>query len=110
MPSRNDDLTPEEERYREKLETLSAERAAAVKREREITLEIATLAVDARRDQIRMRMLAQWIKVADKEGELRPVTRQAVDNMIAAHEGRDRQHRRPRPRRSSGGVNSAAFG
>lgn len=112
-----DEYTETEQRFRKLFDARVAERADAVRAELEATRNIAALCVDARREGVAMARLAEWVRVLDvKTDELRPVTRQAVDNLVAAYEGRTRQPRRRRGapetngRTPSGAINSAVFG
>lgn len=64
-------------------------RGQAVLAELDATEEITRLAAEARRKGALMSDLSQRVKVMDRrERVLRPVTRQAVDTLIAVHEGR----------------------
>lgn len=111
-------LTAVEARFRVLIAVEVEARAEAVKVERTRTTEIAELCVQAHSAGARMTKLAEFVRVLDKDGELQPVTRQAVDLMVAKHTGRERnpaphQRRVAEPEvnvRRPGGVNVAAFG
>lgn len=104
-----DDLTDVDVRFRRLLDEQVKVRAEAVRQEREATRAIASLCVDARREGVTMAHLAAWVKVLDpKTDELRSISRQAVDQLVAAHEGRDRAPRR-RGRARTGGIKMEAF-
>lgn len=110
-------LTAVEARFRTLIAVEVEERARAVKAERERTAAIAELCVQAHSAGARMTKLAEFVRVLNKEGELQPVTRQAVDIMLAKYTGRERnpaphqRHQEPESNgRRTGGVNLAAFG
>lgn len=71
------------------------ERIAHEKAARAATAEIAALCVEGRTADITMSRLAELVQVYDpKKDEVRSVTRQAVDQLVAAHEGRERAPRK----------------
>ncbi len=108
------ELTANEQRHKDRIDELVEARAQAVREQVRLTDEIADACIDARKDGTRMSDLAQWVKVFDlKKNELRSVSRQSVDQLVATHEGRER---RPRPRRQpepssngNGGVRLEIF-
>lgn len=109
-----DELTATEKRYKRLLDEQVKARAAATRAVDDHTREIAELCVQARGDGVTMALLASFVKVWDpkrgEEGELRSVSRQSVDQLVAAHEGRQRAPRkRPKRTQPAGGINAAAF-
>lgn len=93
------------------IEAQVQERADHVRAEQEATQEIARLCAEARRHGVAMARLAELVKVVDpKTGELRSVSRQAVDQLVAAHEQRPRAPRRAKKATSNGKINMAALG
>lgn len=84
-----------EAHFKERIADAVARRADAVRAEAEITNEIAALLVDARKANVPMRLLAEWVQVLNpKTGEMRSISRQAVDNMVSGYTGRPRAPRK----------------
>ena len=114
MAARTEQLTDEERRFQRLIAAEVRRRAQAAREEQEATRDIARLCVDARAAGVTMARLAEFVQVLDKDDEgegdlkLRPVTRQAVDQLVAHYENRER---RPRPKRkpatSSNGTTSS---
>lgn len=105
------ELNDVEVRFKRSIGEKVAARADAVKIERELTESIAQLCIEARREGVVMARLAEWVKVVDpKTGELRSISRQAVDQLVAAHEGRDRAPRKRGKAKTNGGIKMGAFG
>jgi hypothetical protein len=108
-------MTPDQLELLAELDDAVRRRAEAAKMIQETSGEIAQICVDARGKGIVMRVLAQHVQVYDqKAGQLRPVTRQSVDGMIAELEGRERAPRRrgaskPAANGNSGKINMDAF-
>lgn len=112
----SEELTPNEEEFRKKIDAIVEVRADLVRQEQETTRQIAMLAVEARAADITMEKISSWIKVLDpKTGELRSVSRQATDQLVAKHENRPRASRKKAPTRKrqsteiSSAVNLKAF-
>jgi hypothetical protein len=90
-------------------------RGDAERKEMEATERIAQLASEARRSGASMKLITKRIKRLDhSSGELKPVTRQAADTMIAVIEGRreprtTRASRRRREEVAAGHINHDAF-
>lgn len=109
-----DDLNEAERKFHALIAEQVAARAAAAREEQELTRNIAALCIEARHEGVIMARLAEWVKVVDpKTGALRSVTRQAVDQLVAAHEGRERAPRRKKPKaetNGAGAINMEAFG
>jgi hypothetical protein len=101
MPRRKKEATPQQtplERIRELIDEKVRLRGEARLAEHDLTREIVALAAEARKHEEPMAALAERMQVMDLETrELRPITRQAVDNAIAFHEGR----RTPKTTRAS---------
>lgn len=96
-----DELTTTELQFKEKIEELVRRRAEAAKLEKELTVEIAAVCVDARAQAVTMALLADWVKVYDPRRDgLRSVSRQSVDQLVAAFEGRERAPRKKPERKS----------
>ena len=99
-------LTDTERRFADAIGLASERRAQAARAEREATQDIAALCVEARAAGVTMARLAEFVQVLSKDDngdgppKLRPVTRQAVDQLVAAFENRPRVPRKPRRRRS----------
>lgn len=93
-------LTEDEARFERSIGEAVDRRAQAAREEREATREIAALCVEARAAGVPMARLAQFVQVLapDDDGEGRPklrsVTRQAVDQLVAHFEGRQRAPRK----------------
>lgn len=104
-------LNEDEKRFATALAAVNQRRAVAVQAELEARGEIAALCVEARRAGIEMHKLADWVRVLDpRTGEMRSVTRQAVDAMVAKHEGRVRDSSRSRHHQRRGGqINEEAL-
>lgn len=107
------------ERLLELLDEQVKQRGAAVLAVDDATTRIVELASEARRKGATMPELARRVKRMDtKERRLKPVTRQALDTMLAVYEKRreprtTRASRRARDTRTSsaaGRINLAAFG
>ena len=106
----------------EKIDEQVERRAQAVRDHEDATREIASFCVTARAAGVVMRVLAEHVKVWDSDKEqLRSVTRQSVDGMIAELEGRERTPRkraapkdRPRGQKAepqpAAKINRSAFG
>jgi hypothetical protein len=110
------ELTETEQRFKAQMDELVKQRAEAVRAQQGLTTDIAALCVEAREHNITMGMLASWVQVLDvKEDKLRPVSRQSVDQLVAAYEKRERAPRRTRAMRrrdsetNGGGPRMAAF-
>jgi prophage DNA circulation protein len=98
------------------LEEQVAKRLEALRAEVEAFDEIARLASELRKAGVEQSMLTQTIKRFDRSSrEIKSITRQALDEMVAKYEGRS-SSRTPRPSRRrrrgakpSGGVNLEAL-
>lgn len=100
------------ERLLELIDERVKARGEAVIAELDATEEITKLASEARRKGATMSELTQRVQRMDKhDRELRPVTRQAIDTMIAVHEKRRpaRTTRASRRRREAGKINVDAL-
>lgn len=105
------------ERILELIDEQVKARGEAALAELDATDRIAELTSEARRKGATMPQLAERVKRMDKnDRKLKPVTRQALDNMLAVHEGRReaRTTRASRRRRNAepaagGGVNLEAL-
>jgi hypothetical protein len=98
------ELTSAEKAFKQKIDAAVKRRADAVRAEREATRDIAAICVDAKAAGVQMAQLASWVKVLSKDDELKSVSRQAVDQMLAQHQGRPRAPRRkPSERRNGAG-------
>jgi hypothetical protein len=92
-----------------------ARRGKAVLEEVDASAEIARLASEARRQGAPMTQLAERVQRMDKkERELKPVTRQAIDVMLATYEERrpprtTRASRRRRDVEPAGQINADAL-
>src|SRR4051812_15067638 len=88
MPRKKKEVPPLE-RVLELIDEQVKARGAAVVAELDATDEITRLATEARRQGPSMSELTQRVRrMARKARKLAPVTRQAIDNMIAVHENR----------------------
>lgn len=103
------------ERILELLDEKVKARGAAVLAVEDTSAEIARLASEARRHGVTMPELTKHVQTMDKRTrKLRTVSRQQVDNMLAAHEQRrdprtTRASRRRRESTPAGSLNTAAF-
>jgi urease gamma subunit len=92
-----------------------AARGKAILAELDATAEITQLVSEARRKGVTMSELSQHVQRMDKrERKLKPVTRQALDTMIAVHEQRrpartTRTSRRARNSEPAGKINMDAL-
>jgi len=107
------DLEPD--KILELIDEQVAARGDAVLTVEDTTARIAELASEARRKGVTMPELTQRIKRMDKhDRKLVPVTRQAVDTMVAVHDKRreprtTRESRRRRDEKPSGKINVEAL-
>jgi hypothetical protein len=94
------ELTDVEQKHKKQIDPLVQQRADLERRLHQLNHDIANAAVAARGDAVSMARLAEWLQVVDFKrgnpdiGELRPITRQAVDQLVAKHENRERQPNR----------------
>lgn len=112
MATRQEELTDDQRRLLARLDEAVRRRADHARAEQEETVAIAALCVELRKHQTPMALLAEHVKVVGKEpdSELRPVSRQAVDQLVAHYENRERRPRRRRETHSpNGAIRLAAF-
>lgn len=105
------------ERLLELIDQAVEARGTHVKADVQLTERIAELTSEARRKGASMPQLTKHVRRMDRRDlELKPVTRQALDNMLAVHEGRREprttrasRRRRRRDANPGGGVNLDAL-
>lgn len=98
------DLTEVEQRYKRLIDQQVARYMAGLREARDADIDIAAICVAARGDGVKMRQLASWVKRLNVvTGEIRSITRQALDLHLAAYEGRQRAPQRHRRSASEDG-------
>lgn len=101
-----EELSDVEAKHKRVIEPLVTRRAELERELWALNHELADAAVKARSDAVNMTMLGRWLAKVDftkgepGEGEMRPITRQAVDQLVAKHENRPRQRDRPAERKA----------
>jgi hypothetical protein len=92
---------------RRRIESASAARAVVMEQVADHTRNIAVMCQEAREMGINLKQLSEWVKIPDGDGGLRPVTRQAVDQMLVAHFGRPE---RDESAAIESSINASVFG
>jgi hypothetical protein len=81
----DDGLSPRARFYRNKIAGLCADRADLDAKRRQRDQSIADLCAKARDDGIPTGQIAKFVTILDRDGRMKSVTRQAVEQMIRVH-------------------------